>query len=248
MKLSLITTTFNSANTLLDTIQSVRSQGINELEYIIVDGGSTDGTLELIQNNRDVISKFISEPDNGIYDAINKGIAIATGEVVGLIHSDDFFASNQVLGKVIEAFSDQDVDALYGDLQYVDRTDSTKVVRNWKSKPYSDGLFEQGWMPAHPTFYLRRQYFKQFGVYDTDFYTSADYELMLRMLRKHKLRSKYLPITMVKMRVGGQSNVSLKNRWIANQEDVRAWEKNGLQIKPLTRWLKPLSKISQFFQ
>lgn len=247
MRISLITTTYNSAATLQDTLDSVRSQGIEDLEYIVVDGRSKDETLQLIKDNANIVTRYISEADKGIYDAINKGIALASGDVVGLMHSDDYFASKDVLSHVLEAFQDNSVDAVYGDLVYVDKLDTSRIVRTWKSKEYQAGLFEKGWMPAHPTFYLRKKYFDQFGGYDTSFYTSADYELMLRMLVKHKLKAKYIPITMVKMRVGGQSNVSLKNRWIANQEDARAWKKNGLSLPPLTRWIKPLSKISQFW-
>ena len=247
MKVSLITSTYNSADTLLDTLESVRRQTHDDIEYIVIDGASKDGTLDLLEQNLDIIAVLRSEPDKGIYDALNKGIAIATGEIVGLLHSDDVFASENVLAEVVKLFENTSCDAVYGDLEYVRRDNLSKRIRYWKSQPFDRSAFYKGWMPAHPTFYLKREYYEQFGSFDLSFFTSADYELMLRMLLRHELKAQYLPKTMVSMRVGGQSNVSWKNRWIANQEDARAWRVNGLNPKPYTRWLKPISKISQFW-
>lgn len=247
MKISLITCAYNSAETLVDTIDSVRQQSISNLEYIIVDGDSKDYTKDVIRENEDVISKWISEPDKGIYDAMNKGIALATGDVIGFLHSDDLFYDAQVLASVQEAFESGSFDAVYGDLLYVDKEDTSKVIRNWKSQAYEDKLFYKGWMPAHPTFYLKASAYKEHGNYDTSFRISADYELMMRMLLKHKVPSFYIEKTLIRMRVGGESNASLSNRWKANQEDARAWRINGLKPNALTRWQKPLSKISQFF-
>ncbi|MEZ4722065.1 MAG: glycosyltransferase family 2 protein [Flavobacteriales bacterium] len=248
MKISLITSTFNSASTVQSTFDSVRKQDHSDLEYLVVDGGSTDETIGLILSNSDIISNWITEPDKGIYDALNKGIQMATGEVIGFIHSDDFLADSNVISSVARAFVNKEVDAVYGDLQYVDRDDVNRMVRSWKSKPYRENLFRMGWMPAHPTFYLRKDAYTKYGVYNTNFRISADYELMLRMLLKHKLKSCYLPMVLVKMRVGGASNQSIKNRWLANQEDAKAWKINGYKPFFLTRWLKPLSKISQYWQ
>jgi len=246
MKISLITTTFNSAETLRDTLESVRRQDHADLEYIIVDGGSTDGTMDLIAEFDDIVAMSVSEKDDGIYDALNKGIGLATGEVVGFLHSDDMFSDEKVLSRIAEAFSHPDVDATYGDLDYVLRDDPSKIHRQWRSQEFDPESFYRGWMPAHPTFYLKKEHYIKFGGYDTTIRQSADYELMLRMLLKHGLKAKYIPEVLVKMRVGGVSNVSLQNRWQANQEDARAWKKNRLKAGKLTRVMKPLSKLGQF--
>lgn len=247
MKISLITSTYNSNETVQATFDSVRQQDHEGIEYIVVDGASKDGTQQIIEQNKDIITQWVSEPDKGIYDALNKGIGMATGDVVGFIHSDDIFADGSAISRVAQAFEKNNADAVYGDLQYVDRTEVDKVIRHWKSRPYEADLFYKGWMPAHPTFYLKTEAYRQYGTYDTHFRISADYELMLRMLLKHRLRAAYIPHILVKMRVGGESNVSLKNRWVANQEDAQAWKKNGLKPALLTRWLKPISKISQYW-
>lgn len=246
MKVSLITSTYNSAHTLQDTLDSVRSQSYPNIEYIVIDGASTDQTLDILKANDDIIDQLVSEPDKGIYDALNKGIQAATGDVVGLLHSDDVFSSTDVISSVVATFEANDTDAVYGDLEYVKRTDLKKRIRFWQSKPFNRAAFLNGWMPAHPTFYLKRKYYEQYGGFDDRFYTSADYELMLRMLFKHELNATYLSKTMVSMRVGGQSNVSWKNRWIANREDAKAWKVNGLRPRIYTRWMKPLSKLLQF--
>lgn len=244
MKITVVTATYNSAATLRATLDSVRAQNYPELEYIVVDGGSTDHTMNMVHEYSDIITAFVSEPDNGIYDALNKGISMSSGEFVGFLHSDDFFADADVINAI--AAAGQQCDAVYGDLQYVQRDNVEKITRHWRSKPYKPGLFKRGWMPAHPTFYLRREHYLKFGQYDTSFKQSADYELMLRMLEKHGLKACYLKKVLVKMRTGGASNVSLKNRWRANCEDARAWKKNNLKPWPFTRWLKPLSKLQQF--
>lgn len=248
MKISLITCTYNSAETLQSTFDSVKLQNHPDLEYIVIDGNSKDATNELIEANRGMINHYVSEPDKGIYDAMNKGLKMATGEVVGFLHSDDFFASEGALSIIAGAFENPAIDASYGNLVYVDRLDTSRIIRKWKSKPYRAKLFYQGWMPAHPTFYLRRKHYEQFGYYDTSFRISADYELMLRMLLKHNLKPHFIDETLVKMRVGGESNNSLKNRWLANREDTQAWQKNGLKPGTLTRWQKPLSKLTQFLK
>lgn len=247
MKISLITSTFNSAATVQATFDSVRAQCLEDFEYIVVDGGSKDSTLSIIEQNLDIIDHYVSEQDNGIYDALNKGILLATGDVIGFIHSDDLLASPQVLQRISDAFNESDIDAVYADLLYVDRINSEKIIRHWKSQPYKASLFYRGWMPAHPTFYLKKSLYLKHGLYDTSFRISADYELMLRMLLKHQISAAYIPEVFVKMRVGGESNVSLKNRWRANQEDARAWKKNGLRPYAWTRWIKPISKVVQFF-
>lgn len=247
MKVSIITSTFNSASTLKTALDSVRNQDYSDIEYIVVDGGSTDATVDIIQASQDIISKWVSEPDEGIYDALNKGISMATGDVIGFVHSDDYLASPSTITQLVSAFEKEECDAVYGDLDYVDKSDVSKVIRKWRSKPFSPKLFHYGWMPAHPTFYLKRSAYEEYGMYRTDFRISADYELMLRMMVRHEIKSAYLPQVMVKMRVGGESNASFKNRVQANKEDAAAWKLNGLKPYPFTRFLKPLSKLIQFF-
>ncbi|NQV53712.1 MAG: glycosyltransferase [Flavobacteriales bacterium] len=247
MKISVITSAFNSVETIRDTLDSVRQQDYPNIEYIIVDGASEDGTMDVVAEYHDIVSISISEPDGGIYEALNKGIALATGDVVGFLHSDDLFADPSVLSKIAQAFESSGTDAVYGDLDYVQRADPKQVHRKWRSKPFDPALFYKGWMPAHPTFYLKRFHYENHGGYDTSFRQSADYELMLRMLLKQKLNAVYIPELLVKMRVGGASNVTLSNRWKANQEDARAWKKNGLKPGLFTRVLKPISKLRQFF-
>ena len=246
MKVSVITVVFNNKHTLKDTIDSVLQQDYANIEYIIVDGGSTDGTIELIKSYGERICKFISEPDNGLYDAINKGIKLATGEVVGLLHSDDLFSNSNVISKIVAAFKDSGADSVYGDLHYVDKEDTQKVIRNWRSGYYSKGKFERGWMPPHPTFYVKRKVYLVHGLYDTGFKSAADYELMLRLLYKVGISANYIKDTLVHMRVGGESNRSLFNRIRANKEDHQAWIKNQLRPYFYTRLLKPLRKIHQY--
>lgn len=247
MKFSLVTTTYNSAQTVKDTVQSVNGQTHPDLEHVIIDGGSTDETVELIQQIGQRLGNVISEPDNGIYDAINKGIQQSTGDVVGLIHSDDLLAYPEAIADLNQIFeTNPDIEAVYADLQYVDREDTSKVIRNWVSGSYEHGLFRKGWMPPHPTFYVKKACYDRLGLYTMKLKSAADYELMLRYLHKNKIKVGYLPKVLVKMRVGGMSNVSLKNRIRANKEDRLAWEMNGLQRAPFTTILKPLSKLRQF--
>jgi glycosyltransferase involved in cell wall biosynthesis len=247
MKISIITVCFNSAKTIEDTIQSVLSQDYPNVEYIIVDGGSKDATLDIVKKYSANISHFISEPDKGIYDAMNKGIALATGDVVGILNSDDVYYDSQVLSHISKAFEVTNADAVYGDLVYVASNNLEKVTRVWKSKPYTEGAFLKGWMPPHPTFYVKKSCYNQLGNYSLKLKSAADYELMLRFIHKYKISLAYIPKTLVKMRVGGESNVSLKNRLRANKEDRMAWKMNGLKPHFYTLFLKPLSKLKQFF-
>lgn len=246
MKISIITVVYNNVNTIKDTIDSVLSQTYQDIEYIIVDGQSTDGTVELVQSYGNRIHKFISEPDGGLYDAINKGIKLAGGEVIGLLHSDDLFNSPEAISSIVQAFKAEAVESVYADLHYVDKNDTRKVIRNWQSGGYSKERFTLGWMPPHPTFYVKKEVYDRLGFYDTSFKSAADYELMLRFLYKHNITTKYIPDTLVKMRIGGESNRSLKNRLRANKEDFMAWKKNNLNPRFYTRFLKPLRKLPQF--
>lgn len=247
MKISVITVCYNSASTLETTIRSVVEQDHKDLEYVIIDGGSTDGTHSLIKKYSDKISKTISEKDGGIYFAINKGIALATGDVIAILHADDFYVNNSVLSKVVQGIAKNDSDTLYGDLQYVDRENTDLIKRNWISGNYSHGMFTKGWMPPHPSFFVRKRCYDRYGFYNTTLSSASDYEMMLRLLHKNKCSTVYLPEVLVKMRVGGKSNVSLMNRIKANREDKKAWLLNGLSPGLFTFIRKPLSKIGQFF-
>jgi len=245
MKISVVTVVFNGARTIRETIESVLSQDYPDVEYIVVDGNSTDGTQGIIKLYSDRVSKFVSEKDRGIYDAMNKGIELATGDVVGLLNADDLFASRDVLSQVAAAFQDHRVDAVYGDLRYFDGNPD-RVTRNWRAGTYRAGLFLWGWMPPHPTFFIRRHWYQEFGGFRLDMGTSADYELMLRMIHKFNAKLSYVQKVLVFMRTGGVSNLSLKNRLDANQNDRRAWNVNQIKPFPMTVMLKPFRKILQF--
>ncbi len=247
MKISVITITYNSAATLEQTINSVLDQNYKDVEYIIVDGGSTDNTLQIIKKYKNSISKFISEKDSGLYDALNKGLALATGDVIGILHSDDFYIDNTILGKYANTFIKNNSEAVYSDLFYVNKDNTNKVIRKWKSGNYKSSSFLHGWMPPHPTFFVKRSVYEKYGKFNLDFKHSADYELMLRFIHKHKIKINYLHEFTIKMRVGGQSNASVQNRVNANLEDRKAWKINGLKPRSYTLYLKPLRKILQFF-
>jgi len=246
MKVSIITIAYNSSETIEDTIKSVVAQDYSNVEYVIIDGGSTDETLSIIDKYKDSISTIVSEPDKGIYDAMNKGVQNATGDIIGILNSDDIYANDSVISDIVKAIGSRD--SVYADLVYVDRENTEKINRYWQSGEYKDGLFKKGWMPPHPTFFLKKSCYDKFGTYNLKLKSAADYELMLRMLHKHKISVAYLPKVITKMRVGGQSNVTLKNRLKANKEDRMAWTINDLRPGPLTLTMKPVRKIGQFFK
>jgi len=248
LKISLITIAFNSVETIEATLISVIEQDYSQVEYIIVDGGSTDGTLEILDKYKAHISTIVSEPDKGLYDAMNKGIGLSSGDIVGILNSDDLYASKDVISEIVKCFEGKDVEGVYANLQYVDRYDTTLVKRTWISGPYEIGDFTKGWMPPHPTFFVKKEKYNQLGTYNTSLKTSADYELMLRFIHKHGIKLSYLNKVITLMRTGGQSNVSFKNRLKANKEDRLAWQINGLKPGLFTHIRKPLSKISQFFK
>lgn len=245
-KVSIITVCYNSAKTIEDTIQSVVNQTYDNIEYIIIDGLSTDNTLEIVNKYKGKIAKVVSEKDAGLYDAINKGIGLATGDIIANLNSDDFYIDNNVIADVVSTFEKEKTDTLYGDLYYVDAVDTNKIVRYWKSREYKEGLFLKGWMPPHPTFFVKKEVYQKHGLFDLQFKSAADYEIMLRFIHRFKTSIAYLPRVLVKMRVGGVSNASLSNRIKANKEDRRAWEVNGLKPSAFTLIFKPLSKILQF--
>jgi glycosyltransferase len=246
LKISIITASFNSSKTIEQTIQSVLSQRYPNVEYIIIDGASQDETLSIIEKYRDKISIFISEKDNGIYNAMNKGLKLASGDIIGILNSDDFYADDEVLSDVVKIFEQRRADAVYADLQYVDANDTQKVLRNWKSGKYKQGDFLFGWMPPHPTFFVRKHVYEKYGFFNESFSSAADYELMLRFIHKHKITIEYLPRVIIKMRIGGKSNRSFKNRIKANLEDRKAWKINALKPYFFTLFLKPFRKLKQF--
>lgn len=247
MKISVITVSYNSGSTIGDTIRSVVSQKYDDVEYLIVDGASKDNTSEIVKSFGSGVTFFLSEKDKGIYDAMNKGVSLAKGEVIGILNSDDFYSDENVLNDVMNLFEETGADALYADLDYVDQLDTSRIVRKWRSGAYRDGLFKWGWMPPHPTFFVKRAVYEKFGAYNLSLKSAADYELMLRLLHKHKVKVAYLPRTIIHMRTGGQSNVTIKNRIKANMEDRIAWKINDLKPGILTLTWKPLRKIKQFF-
>ncbi len=211
MKISIITPVLNAVDTIEDCIKSVQTQTYKNLEHIIIDGGSTDGTLEKIKKLFNDKMKVVSEPDEGIYDALNKGIKLATGEIIGILHANDFYPNDRVLEMVAEVFLNYDVDSCYGDLVYVDKWDTSKIIRYWRSGYYKHGMFRWGWHPPHPTFFVKKQVYEKYGLYNTSFKIAGDYELMLRFLEKYKISTYYIPSILVNMRIGGKSNQSLKN-------------------------------------
>ncbi len=246
MKVSIITVCYNSAETIEETIQSVASQTYSDIEYIVVDGASKDNTLDIIKKYPNVITKWVSEKDNGIYDAMNKGISMATGDVIGILNADDVYTDVNVLSNVMSSFKDETIQGVYGDLKYVQKDNLNKVIRFWKSGEYTSGKFLQGWMPPHPTFYVRKSVYERFGNYRTDMPSASDYEFMLRVIHVNNIKLSYLPKVLVLMREGGMSNKSLQHRINANKDDRRAWQVNGVQPKFYTLYLKPLSKLIQF--
>jgi len=245
-KVSIITVCFNSAKTIEDTIKSVINQTYSNIEYIIIDGLSSDNTLKIINKYPDQITKVVSEKDKGLYDAINKGINLATGDIIANLNSDDFYIDNNVISDIVEKFEQEKSDTLYTDLYYVDAIDTNKIKRFWKSGEYKKGLFFKGWMPPHPTFFVKSEVYKKYGIFNLELRSAADYEIMLRFIHRYECSVSYLPRVTVRMRIGGVSNSSLNNRIKANREDKKAWKINGLKPKSFTFILKPLSKVSQF--
>jgi len=248
MKVSIITVTYNSGKYLEDCIESVIKQRYDNIEHIIIDGKSNDNTLAIIKKYESRISKWISETDKGMYDAINKGMVIATGDVVGILNSDDMLDSDDVITSIVNAFKEQDTEAIYGDLEYVDANDTNKILRIWKGRAFKRSRFRYGWMPAHPTFYIKRSLVEKFGFYENHYYTAADYEFMARYLYKNHVTTYYLPMLIVKMRMGGASNRNFRQRIRANRRDYLAMKRNKIPFAFIASILKPLIKVNQFFK
>lgn len=245
MKISIITVCYNSENTIETTFKSVLQQTYSNIEYIVVDGGSTDSTLKIAEKYSEIITVLVSEQDNGLYDAMNKGINLATGDIIGLINSDDLFCDSDALNKVAKVFKkDKNLDSVYADLFYVNQKDINKISRRWVTGVQRE--FKYGWHPAHPTFYIKKTIYDKFGLFDLSFSLAADFEIMLRFLDKYKISTTYLKEPLVKMRLGGETNKSLKNIYYQNIECLRAFKKNNIKV---TKLLYPFFRIiPKFFQ
>lgn len=249
MKISVITVVYNAVDTIEDTLKSVLEQDYQEIEHIVIDGGSTDGTMDIVNRYRKQLAVVMSEPDKGIYDAMNKGVRHANGDIIGTLNSDDWYADKSVLSRVAKAFTDdKNLDAVYGDIVFVTKGEPHSLVRYWQSRPYQDGLFEKGWMPPHPTFFVKKECYSRFGDFDLDLKIQSDFDLTMRFMVVNKIKTQYLPGVMVKMRMGGVTNNRISNVIKGNYEAYRACKKNGLSVTPLFMVKKILSRIPQFFR
>jgi len=246
LKISIITVCYNSAATIEDTILSVASQNHKNIEHIIIDGASTDGTMEVIARHRHALAVVVSEPDQGVYDAMNKGLRHASGDVVGFLNADDVYMDEEAVSHIAKAFHDTEVDACYADLIYVESDNPQNLVRSWKSRPFSPGLFKRGWMPAHPTFFVRRRIYEKYGGFDLQYRLQADFELTMRFLEIYRIRSVYIPKVLVRMRMGGLTNRSVLNVLRGNIEAYRACRKNGFMVTPFFMVRKVLSRLPQY--
>jgi len=244
VKISLITATYNAADTVADSLRSAAMQTYRNVEHIVVDGASTDGTQKIVEENGERLTTFVSEPDRGLYDALNRGIALATGDVIGFLHADDLFAHHKVLSRIARVFQNATVDVSYGDLEYVRRTEPSRVVRRWIAGTFTPGRLVYGWMPPHPTFYVRRHMYERFGSFDLSYKISADYDQMLRLLHQQETVVRYIPEILIQMRLGGASNHSLRSILLKSSEDYRIIRYHNL-MGFITLLGKNLSKIQQ---
>lgn len=245
IKISIVTATYNCAATIGDCLDSVATQTWNAVEHVVIDGASCDSTMALIRSHKNQPAVLVNEPDLGIYDALNKGVARASGDVVGFLHADDIYANSEVLSRVAEAFTDPTVDAVYGDLQYVRKDNMSKVVREWRSSTFNPQCLARGWMPPHPTLYIRRGWYERVGGFDLKYRIAADYFFILRLFSQPGFQAIYLPEVMVKMRVGGESNRSFGNIIRKSREDYDALRRSGVGGFGALVW-KNLSKVTQF--
>lgn len=245
MKFSIVTVCLNSAATIRDTIESVLAQDHPDIEHIIVDGASRDGTMEIVRSYGSRIARVVSEPDRGMYDSANKGLALATGDVVGYLNSDDFYSAPDVLSTMARTFAERDVEVVHGDLDFIDPQDTGRITRRFRSREFVRGAFRKGWHPAHPTFYVRRQVLLDIGGFDERYRIASDIDIMMRVMEVYGARSAHIPRVLIKMREGGLSNGSLRRIWRANVECYRSMHRAGL---PVPWWFvlrKPLAKTRQ---
>lgn len=243
MKISIITATYNSEAHIADCVRSVNSQTYDNIEHIIIDGASKDNTINIIEETPNRVTKIVSEPDKGIYDAMNKGIRMATGDVIGILNSDDFFSSDDVIQTVVDSFKNNDIDALYGDVHFVSPENLSKSVRYYSSSVFKPSLFRFGFMPAHPSFYMKKECYDKYGLYALDYKIASDYDLLIRYLYKEKIKYKYIKKDFVTMRTGGVSTENFNSRVTLNKEIVRACRKYGIYTNLFMLSLKYLYKI-----
>jgi glycosyltransferase len=236
---SIITPSYNSEETISQTIKSISSQTYPNIEHIVIDGNSSDSTLSILKKYKDEISKIISEKDKGVYDAMNKGIYLSSGDIIGILNSDDCYANKDIIENIVESMSKSQADICWGNLEYVNKKNPNKVIRYWKSSSFKKNKLISGWIPPHPTVFIRKEIYKKYGKFDLTFPISADYELLLRFLTKKNIKTCYLPKVLVKMKTGGKSGQSLLNRIKGNKEIYRAWKKNGLKL-PLNYFIKKI--------
>ena len=246
MKVSTITVALNAADTIEATIKSVLNQDYKNIEYIVVDGGSTDSTLDIIKRYKNSIARVISEPDNGIYDAMNKGINLSTGDIIAILNSDDVYTDQTIVGQIVEFMQSNSLDAAYGDLVYIDQNNADRVTRFWKAGKYKKGAFSYGWILPHPTFFCRKDIFERFGYFNDKLQVAADFELMLRFVEKHQIKIGYLPKVIVKMCKGGKANV-LRGIIRGNLEIIRSFRQNNIRISPWFFLYRPITKMLQLF-
>ncbi len=248
MKVTIITVVLNNKDYIEDCIKSVVSQHYKDIEYIIIDGGSTDGTIDIIKKYEDKINVWNSERDEGMYDAINKGIGMSNGDIIGILHSDDLYVDKYVIDNVVGEFGKYNVDSVYADLIYVERNNLNNVVRYYDSSVFKICKFAYGWMPAHPTCFIKKIVYDKYGLYRTDFIIAADYELLVRLYAKHKVNYSYLPKVIIKMRSGGLSTRNLKSNIILNREILRACREHGIETNIFKIYLKYFMKLSQLIK
>jgi glycosyltransferase involved in cell wall biosynthesis len=247
VKISIVTVSHNSVSTIADTIKSVLHQTYTDIEHILIDGVSHDGTNGIVRSFGNQISRYVSEPDTGMYDALNKGIKMATGDIIGILNSDDFFYNNNVISTIAETFASNNPDAVYGDVQFVRNPADPRIIRYYSSKRFTPDKFRFGLMPAHPSFYAKRELFEKFGLYKTNYRIGADFELLLRFMYVHRINTRYIEMPFVSMRPGGISNRNIMSNFILNREIARACRENGVPTNYLLIYSKYFRKIFEFF-
>lgn len=246
LSVGIVTGTYNSETYISDCINSVNNQDYPDISHVIIDGASTDNTLDIINSTPNRVTKMISEPDNGIYDAMNKGLKNSESDILGILNSDDFYNGNDVISQVVEAFTKSNADCVYGDLYYVNAENPEKVVRKWVTGAYRKNAFRRGWHPAHPSFFVKREVYEEFGYFDEEFTLAADFELMLRFIELHGLKSHYIPQPLVRMRLGGATSKNLKNIIEGNRQCIRAFKKNKMSVPIAYSAIRLLPKLKQF--